>query len=270
MKTRVITGAVLVLALLVMVLIPYKWIAAVVFGLLMSIGSYELLYGTGLVHHSRLVIYGAAMAFAVTMWSYFGAVQAYLMLLIMAYLVVLFGEMMLDHVKVRFDMLAMTFVAGFVVPFLLSAVVRILSMKIGRYFIMIPFIVAYFNDAGAYLVGMKYGRHKLSPVVSPNKTYEGMLGGLAGSVLGMLLYALVLQFAFHFRVNYLLAIVYGILGSGVGVFGDLCFSVVKRQTGIKDYGNLFPGHGGVLDRFDSMMLVAPLIEVFLTLLPLAV
>ena len=270
MKKRVITAAVLVLALLLMVLIPYKWIPAAVFGLLMSIGSYELLYGTGLVRHSRLVIYAAVMAFAIAIWSYLGAVQAYLILLAMAFVIMLFSEMMHDHVKVHFDMIAMTFVAGFVVPFLLGAVIRILSLKIGRYFIMIPFIVAYFNDAGAYLVGIKYGKHKLSPVVSPNKTWEGMLGGAAGAVLGMLLYSLLLQFAFKFRVNYLLSIVYGILGSSVGVFGDLCFSVVKRQTGIKDYGNLFPGHGGVLDRFDSMMLVAPLIEVLLTLLPLAV
>ena len=270
MKTRVITSAVLVLALLVTVLIPYKWIAAVVFGLLMAIGSYELLYGTGLVRHPRLVVYAAVMAFAIAMWSYFSAEQPYLILLVMAYLFVLFGEMMHDHVKVRFDMIAMTFFAGFVVPYLMGAVIRILSMKIGRYFIMIPFIVAYFNDAGAYLVGIKYGKHKLSPVVSPNKTWEGMLGGAAGAVLGMLLYALLLQFAFKFRVNYLLALLYGVLGSSVGVFGDLCFSIVKRQTGIKDYGNLFPGHGGVLDRFDSMMMVAPLIEVLLTLLPLAV
>ena len=270
MKTRVITGAVLVLALLLMVLIPYKWIAAVVFGLLMAIGSYELLYGTGMVRHPRLVIYAAAMAFLVTMWSFFGAVQAYMLLLVMVFFITLFGEMMHDHVKVRFDMIAMTFVAGFVVPLLLGGVIRILSMKVGRYFVIIPFIVAYMNDAGAYLVGIKYGKHKLSPVVSPNKTYEGMLGGLAGAVLGMILYSLVLQFAFKFRVNYLLAVLYGILGSSVGVFGDLCFSVVKRQTGIKDYGNLFPGHGGVLDRFDSMVMVAPLIEVLLTLLPLAV
>ena len=270
MKTRVITSAVLVLALLLMALIPYKWLAAAVFGILMAVGSYELLYSTGMVRHPRLVIYAAVMALAVAMLSYLGAVQAYLILLVMAYLIALFSEMMHDHVKVRFDMIAMTFVAGFVVPFLLGAVIRILSMKIGRYFIMIPFIVAYFNDAGAYLVGMKYGKHKMSPVVSPNKTYEGMLGGLAGSVLGMLLYGLLLQFAFKFQVNYLLTILYGILGSCVGVFGDLCFSVVKRQTGIKDYGNLFPGHGGVLDRFDSMVLVAPLIEVLLILLPLAV
>jgi len=73
-----------------------------------------------------------------------------------------------------------------------------------------------------------------------------------------------------FYVNVGLALLYGILGSAVGVFGDLCFSIIKRQTGIKDYGNLIPGHGGVLDRFDSLMTVAPLMEALLLLIPFAV
>ena len=270
MKTRIITGAVLVLVLLLMVFAAPKMLSTVVFGLVMSIGSYELLYGTGLVRHPRLVIYAAIMAFLVAMWSYFDAVHAVLLLLVLAFVMVLFAEVMRDHVKVRFAMIAMTFVAGFMMPYLLSAVIRILCMKVGRYFILIPFLAAYMNDAGAYFVGMKFGKHKLAPVVSPNKTIEGLAGGLAASVVGMILYGLLLQFAFQFQVNYLLCILYGILGGAAGVFGDLCFSVVKRQTGIKDYGNLFPGHGGVLDRFDSLMTVAPLIEALLILLPLAV
>ena len=260
----------LVLVLLLMVFAAPKMLSTVVFGLVMSIGSYELLYGTGLVRHPRLVIYAAIMAFLVAMWSYFDAVHAVLLLLVLAFVMVLFAEVMRDHVKVRFDMIAMTFVAGFMMPYLLSAVIRILCMKVGRYFILIPFLAAYMNDAGAYFVGMKFGKHKLVPVVSPNKTIEGLAGGLAASVVGMILYGLLLQFAFQFQVNYLLCILYGILGGAAGVFGDLCFSVVKRQTGIKDYGNLFPGHGGVLDRFDSLMTVAPLIEALLILLPLAV
>ena len=86
-----------------------------------------------------------------------------------------------------------------------------------------------------------------------------------------LIIALVLDLAFaQFRVNYGIAILYGLVGSLAGVFGDLCFSVIKRQTGIKDYGNLIPGHGGILDRFDSMMVVGPLAEILLILLPLAV
>ena len=260
----------LVLVLLLMVFAAPKMLSTVVFGLVMSIGSYELLYGTGLVRHPRLVIYAAIMAFLVAMWSYFDAVHAVLLLLVLAFVMVLFAEVMRDHVKVRFAMIAMTFVAGFMMPYLLSAVIRILCMKVGRYFILIPFLAAYMNDAGAYFVGMKFGKHKLVPVVSPNKTIEGLAGGLAASVVGMILYGLLLQFAFQFQVNYLLCILYCILGGAAGVFGDLCFSVVKRQTGIKDYGNLFPGHGGVLDRFDSLMTVAPLIEALLILLPLAV
>ena len=86
----------------------------------------------------------------------------------------------------------------------------------------------------------------------------------------MVVYALALDFFFDLQVNYIYAVIYGILGSLGAVFGDLCFSVIKRQTGIKDYGNLIPGHGGVLDRFDSMMVVGPLAEALILLIPVAV
>lgn len=270
MKTRIVTGAALVIALLVLVLAAPKILAALVYGVMLAVGSYEMLYSTGLVRHPRLVIYASIMAFLMVMWSYLGAEQPYFILLVLLFVVALFAEMMMDHVKVTFDMLAMTFFAGLIMPYLLSAVVRILCMKIGRYFILIPFFVAYLNDGGAYFVGIKFGKHKLAPVVSPNKTIEGMLGGLAASVVGMMLYGVLLQFAFKFQVNYLLCALYGLVGGSIGVFGDLMFSVIKRQTGIKDYGNIFPGHGGVMDRIDSLMMVAPLIEVLLTILPLAV
>ena len=268
MKTRILAAAVLIPLLLILVLAAPKIVAAIVFGVMMAIGSYELIYRTGLVKHPRLVVYSALMAFGVTMWSYFGAVHAYGVLGVLLFLIVLFSEMMHDHIKVRVAMLGECVFAGVIVPYLLSAVIRILAMKVGRYMVLLPFAVACLNDAGAYFVGLRFGKHKLAPVVSPNKTIEGVLGGLAASVLGMLVYALVLFFL-DFRVNFLLAIVYAVLGSGIGVFGDLCFSAIKRQTGIKDYGDLIPGHGGVLDRFDSMMTVAPLIEVLLLVLPFA-
>ena len=79
-----------------------------------------------------------------------------------------------------------------------------------------------------------------------------------------------IQKVYCFEINYIFAVIYGILGSVGAVFGDLSFSVIKRQTGIKDYGNLIPGHGGILDRFDSMMVVGPLAEILLILLPLTV
>ena len=95
-----------------------------------------------------------------------------------------------------------------------------------------------------------------------------IFGGLAGATIGMLIYTIILDLPLKLDVNYGIALLYGIVGSAVGTFGDLCFSIIKRQTGIKDYGNLIPGHGGVLDRFDSLTMVAPLMEALLLILPL--
>lgn len=271
MKTRIIVAAVLVPILIVLVLFAPKMFSAVILAVLMAIGSYELLYRTHLVQHPRLVVYSSVMAFAVVMWSHAGAIHAYLLIGLLIYTLVLFAEMMMDHVKVRIEMLALCYVAGAVVPFLLGSLVRILAMTTGRYVILIPFVVAFLSDGGAYFAGLKFGRHKLAPVVSPNKTIEGALGGLVAAMLGMLIYALILDLGFpQFRVNYGMAILYGLIGSAAGVFGDLCFSIIKRQTGIKDYGNLIPGHGGVLDRLDSMMMVAPLMESLLLLAPVVI
>ena len=270
MRTRVIAGLSMVAGLLFLVFVLPKGITAVVYAVLMAIGTYELLYGTGLIKHNRLIVYSVLMAFLVTMWSYWNAIHAYLLLLLLVYLIALFTEMMMDHVKVRISMIGLCLLGGFLVPFLLSSVIRILSLKVGRFFVLIPFVIACVNDAGAYLVGMRYGKHKLAPVVSPNKTIEGLLGGMAAAVVSMTIYCLLLQITEGFRINYFYAFIYGVLGAGIGAFGDLCFSIIKRQTGIKDYGNLIPGHGGVLDRLDSMMTVAPLVELLLILLPVAV
>lgn len=269
MKTRIITAAILVPILFLVVLVAPKMLAAVVFGALLAIGTYELLYRTRLVQHPRMVIYSALMAFAIAMWSYWESVHAYLIVCVMVFYVLMFAEMMMDHVKVRFEMVGMCFVAGVIIPYLLSALVRILTMNTGRYVILIPFVVAFMSDTGAYFVGLKFGHHKMCPVVSPNKTIEGAVGGVLFAMASMLLYALILDLIpGGLKVNYLLALLYGFGGSLAGIFGDLSFSIIKRQTGIKDYGNLIPGHGGVLDRFDSMVAVAPLMEVLLLLLPM--
>ena len=271
MKTRIVAAAILVPFLFLVVLVAPEIVAAVVLGILLAIAAYELLYRTDLVKHTRLVIYSSAMAFAISMWSYMEAVRAYFLLMLLVYFALLFAEMMLDHIKVRFETLCMCFVSGVIIPYMLTALIRILTMSnIGRYVILIPFIVAFLSDAGAYFTGLKFGKHKLAPVVSPNKTIEGVLGGIASAVAGMLIYAVILDLPLHFTVNYGVALLYGLIGSLAGTFGDLCFSIIKRQTGIKDYGNLIPGHGGALDRFDSLTMVAPLMEAMLLLLPVVI
>lgn len=270
MKTRIITAAIAIPLLLIILLIAPEIVATLVFGALMAIGAYEFLYRTGLVRRIRMVIYSCVMAFAMSIWSYYGGLEAYLMIGSIIYFMLLFSEVMLDHVKVPVDAIGLCTLGGYLIPLLLSSLIRILVGEDGRYFILLPFTVAFLSDAGAYFIGLRFGKHKLAPVVSPNKTIEGVLGGLGFALVGVLIYALILNLALQFRVNYGAAVLYAVAGSGVGVMGDLCFSVVKRQTGIKDYGNLIPGHGGFLDRFDSLVLVAPLMEALLLILPMAV
>ena len=270
MKTRIISAVVLLPILLAIVLAGPKLLTALLFGAMAAIAAYELLYGTGLLNDMRLVICCMVMGFLTAIWSFIGAPHLWGQLGVLVFCVVLFAQMMANHVKITFDKLAMCIVAGLVVPYLLTSIVRIHVMPSGRHLILVPFVLAMMSDTGAYFVGRSFGHNKLAPVISPNKTIEGVVGGVVSAVLGMLVYTLILQLAFKFHVNYLYAVIYGVLGSAIGVFGDLCLSVVKRQTGIKDYGNLIPGHGGILDRFDSMLFVGTLTEILLLTIPVAV
>ena len=270
MLKRIVVSVILLPLLLLVLLWAPKICTALLFAALAGIAAWELLAGTGLVKEIRPVIYTVIIAALVPVWSYFGCNGALGEAGALVFFVLLFMEMMISQMKVKFEKLALCIVAGLLIPYLLSSLTRILSPDGGRYAVLIPFIVAFLSDSGAYFIGCRFGKHKLAPTISPNKSVEGVAGGIAFGVIGMLLYTGIMQLIFKCQVNYGYALVYGVLGSLAGVFGDLCFSVIKRQTGIKDYGNIIPGHGGVLDRFDSMLTVGPLIEILLITLPVVV
>jgi len=270
MKTRILAAAVALPLLLLIVIFLPKVCTAVLFGLMAAIGAYELTTGTGLVKHSRLTAWSMLMAFWACLWCGLGISSVWLWLGVLLFWCALFGEVMQSGMKISFDKVAICFAAGLLLPLLFGSLVRIHSGDYGRYFIFVPFILAFVSDTGAYFTGFFLGKHKLAPTISPKKTKEGVAGGVLGAMVGMVLYCLVLQLAFDVTPNYIFALIYGIVGSLGAVFGDLCFSVIKRQTGIQDYGNLIPGHGGILDRFDSMMIVGPLAEILLVLLPLVI
>lgn len=267
MKKRILSAVVAVPVLLVILLVAPKVATAYLFGLLCAFAAYELLYNTALVRHGRLCAYSMITAFLVPLWCYYGCKPVWAHLGILIFFALLFVEMMLSHVKLRFERVSVCLAGGLLIPYMLCGIVRILCTAHGRYLVLVPFVIAFLSDTGAYFVGKRFGHTKLAPVVSPNKSIEGVVGGVLAASVSMLLYALVMDLAFRLRVNYGYALLYGALGSLAGVFGDLCFSVIKRQTGIKDYGNLIPGHGGVLDRFDSMLTVVLLVEVLLQVLP---
>ncbi len=270
MKTRILAG----LGMLALVPVLLFWLpdycAAIFVGFMAAVASYELLYRTGLCKHIRLNVYSAVMAFLVSIWSYFGCNYPYMLLALILYYGLIFAEMMGDVKNLPIKDAVMCMLSGVILPFMLTALVRIFLGDKGIYYIWVPFIMAFASDTGAYFTGMALGKHKLCPVVSPKKTVEGLVGGVVCAMLGMLAYGLILQFGFRKEVSYPALLIYGFVGSLGGVFGDLSLSVIKRQTGIKDYGNLIPGHGGILDRFDSVLVTAPLTEALLLILPLVV
>ena len=270
MKTRIIAAVALLPLLLVVVLVLPPIFTAILFGLMAALSAYELLIGTGLVKEGRLVIYTALAAFAVSLWSFYGMIHVWGLLGCLIFTALLFGELLLSKAQLPVRSIALSMVAGIVLPLLLTSLVRLHHTPHGRFYILIPFVLAFLSDTGAYFVGCAFGKHKLAPIISPKKTVEGLLGGVLGAILGMEIFCLILNLAFHLEVNYLYALIYGVVGSFAAVFGDLCFSAVKRQTGIKDYGNLIPGHGGILDRFDSMMIVGPVVEILMILIPVVI
>ncbi len=270
MKTRIITAVLLLPLLLLIILFANKIFTAILFAALSAVASYELLKTTGYIDSKPLLYSSALTAFLVCFISYFDVRDIALLIVVFVFTVAIFAQLMLSRMSIPFDKAFVCFAGAVIVPYLLSSLVRIQVMASGRYYILIPFTLAFLSDTGAYFTGIAIGKHKLAPIISPKKTIEGVVGGILGAIIGMIIYCVVLQMCFSMQPNYLFAIIYGILGSAFAVFGDLCLSVIKRQTGIKDYGKLFPGHGGVLDRFDSMLTVAPLTEILLILLPLAV
>ena len=270
MLIRILASVVLLPLLIILLLWLPTWVTAVVCGIVTAIAAYELLRGTGLVKHVRLTAYTALMASLAGVWCYFDTPFVPAMIAIFLFTGVLFVEILLSKATLPFSQIGICLAGGLLFPFLLSALVRIHSLEQGRILVLIPFVLSFTSDSGAYFIGSAFGKHKLAPTISPKKSVEGLFGGIASSILGMIVYCLILKFFLGFQVNYVFAVIYGVLGSIFATFGDLCFSAIKRQSGIKDYGNLIPGHGGILDRLDSTMVVAPLTEILLLLLPVAV
>ena len=142
------------------------------------------------------------------------------------------------------------------------------------YFILLILCFAWGGDTCAYFAGRAFGKHKLCPVVSPKKTVEGAIGGVLGTmvfgVVATLIYSVAADRMEAFtRSNigvsmYVIIALLGCVAAVLGIYGDLFASVVKRQCGIKDYGTIFPGHGGILDRFDSVMFIAPFVTMVIT------
>ena len=144
-----------------------------------------------------------------------------------------------------------------------SSIVMIRDNAGGEYYWYFIFIGAWVTDTFAYFTGMLFGKHKLIPAVSPKKTVEGAIGGIVFCMVFFVIYGVIVNSFTQYDISLVVLAVAGFLSAIVSMIGDLSMSVIKRTYGIKDYGKIFPGHGGVLDRFDSILAVAVVLALVL-------
>lgn len=266
MKTRVLFGVVgFVFVLLALYVFP-PVVLEIIVAALCVLATYEVLGSTKLVRNRlQLMLCGlVSFLFAAGHSSLvpFG-MQAVVQVLVLVLLVGSFAILLRFHDSMTAAEVAWGFFGALVVPYLMLSLLRIFQMEYhhGPFLVLLPLLAAWGADTCALFTGLFFGKHKLAPVVSPKKTVEGAVGGVIGGALLVMLAAVLMNVFLDMDLPLWAAAVLGGLGAVMGVIGDLSFSVVKRQTGIKDYGSIFPGHGGVLDRFDSVLFVAPMAEI---------
>ncbi len=283
MKQRVITGAVLTVILVAAFALSNTVVFPLLCAILSAVGVYELTGLFGIRRNFGMVLPAYVFSFALPLLSHLLDRRAfwllpdsmmirsgsYLTVMITAVVVfafICFIYSILTGGAVRFSVV-LAFLAMTVYVTLGFSSLALLRRMGGLYLAIFAFIGSWISDTFAYFTGRLLGRHKLCPAVSPKKTIEGSIGGIAFSALVAALFGLILS---HFELipeaNILWLAVAGAILSVASQIGDLTASLLKREYDLKDYGALFPGHGGVLDRFDSVIAVAPLLLLFVTLL----
>ena len=180
-------------------------------------------------------------------------------------LMLLFAQIIITEMKTNFRDIAYTFIGIFYVIFFIMFIAFINGMENGKIYIWYPLIAAWGTDIFAYVVGKKIGKHKFSKI-SPKKSIEGAIAGVIGSLLMALAYTYIANTFWGMNISYLYITGMGIVLSLVGQIGDFSASSIKRYVDIKDYSNLIPGHGGMLDRIDSLIFLAPFAYALLSIM----
>lgn len=270
LKQRLIYGVLgVILAIAVITLCPV-YIIGICVGMISLIALGEFYNVTGLLEKkSPAIILGfifCALSTAVVILKSFAATE-YLIYSIVAFVFLLMVCMVLCHNKCSFSDASVTFLGTVYITVFFLHILLVRQLEYGKILIWILFISAWSTDTFAYFCGKAMGKHKLCPAISPKKTVEGAIGGVIGCLILVCLYVFVIGRINNLNVNYLSTAILAVLSSAFSQLGDLAASCIKREHNVKDYGNLIPGHGGILDRFDSTLLIAPLVYYLLATFP---
>ncbi|MCI8484051.1 MAG: phosphatidate cytidylyltransferase [Lachnospiraceae bacterium] len=256
-RTRLLSGIVLVIGALALIITGGN-ILLLGLAAISMIGLYEL-YRIFHIERSLLgfVGYGAAALYYLNLGISF---LPDITLLVLGLLILLMAVYVLSFPKYKADQVFAGFIGVFYVSVMLSCVYQTRMLPAGAYIVWLIFLCSWGCDTCAYCVGVLIGKHKMAPKLSPKKSIEGAVGGILGTVLLTILYGFVFQKQMNLSSSHIF-LLSGItaIGALISMIGDLAASAIKRNYEIKDYGTLIPGHGGILDRFDSVIFTAPII-----------
>lgn len=276
MKNRVITSVAILAAMLTVVIFSKFIVYPLALALLAIIATFEVLRVIGSHKISTLSIPAYLISAAFPLTAYFvdsnNSLEFLLILaaVVFVYLVWLMGVSVFSKGKIAFSkvsetLVGVTYVA---VSFTSLSLIRYINHNFGVFLVVLVFVISWTCDTAAFAVGSLIGKHKLIPEISPKKTVEGAIGGVVFSALLCALYGLGLDLVIEkIQVNYLYLVLFGIILSVVSQLGDLIASLIKREHDVKDYGRIFPGHGGVLDRFDSVLAVSTILLILSIVFP---
>ncbi|MBQ8288193.1 MAG: phosphatidate cytidylyltransferase [Clostridia bacterium] len=269
MKTRIITAIVAILIFVPVLIFSDTVVFPIACGVLAVVAAWEMLSCVGMRKNAgavllSLVATAAAMVGAGYL-SRIGKTDRFEQLLLTFTYVYLFLMLTLSvFSKGRLKVSRALTAAGmiFFIVFGFSSVVLLREAPHGGYLYLLIFLSAWVTDTGAYFTGVFFGKHKLIPDVSPKKTVEGAIGGVFFCVLTFVVFGVIVGQISDLTPHYVRLALVGAVVSVVSMIGDLIASLIKRKYGVKDYGKIFPGHGGVMDRFDSVLATAPFLFMF--------
>jgi phosphatidate cytidylyltransferase len=243
------------------IIFSHTWALVAFTVTMVTISVYELLKCVGLLKRPTVAIASFAVALEAQILVRLLETDRFLTVMLLSYLaytVMLMTFAVFSKGTVKLPDVCQIAVMTVYVSFGFAALVllRDMNASYGIVIFLLAFLIPWVCDAMAYFVGVFFGKHKMIPDVSPKKTVEGAIGGIVGTVVAAAIFGLIMQFGFGKQPNYVLLLSVALVGGFVSQWGDLIASLLKREYGVKDYGWMFPGHGGMMDRFDSLFSVS--------------
>ncbi len=264
MKTRILVGVIWIPVLIVALVFLPAVFAGIAAGVISAVCMLELRHALG-EKKNRIDLVYCVFAFLPALFNSLDLDDRFITSVYYIALALVFVEYAWRYEKgqeIKISHIFGTVFAVYVLPYSITSVVALRTNfgALGRVYVLAPFVSAFLTDAGAYFVGISMGKRKCFPRISPKKTVAGLVGGIVTGTAAMFLYWWVLTLIYPGLPFPILSVfMTGLLGALATIFGDLAFSLIKRIANIKDFGNLLPGHGGMLDRFDSLVFAAPVV-----------